>query len=150
MVRVCDQHADRFDCADALIHRRDSGRHGIIIHDGGTSILEILVCPWCGSDLHDGSVDAFVCGSDDREDVRFDLAPTLATVSDEALVEVARADWKEDAVRGLLDLVASANEAVAAELAAFVADEAWWGVNDMEAELWLRRQRPHLIEAVYR
>jgi len=46
----CDQHPDRKDCPDALI-RKDSSGYGLIIHDGGTSVIEIEYCPWCGSKL---------------------------------------------------------------------------------------------------
>jgi hypothetical protein len=48
----CKQHPDRFDCPDALIHFAEStGEHGIIIHDGGSSFVTILFCPWCGKKL---------------------------------------------------------------------------------------------------
>ena len=46
----CDLHPDRFDCADALIAMVD-GEYGIIVHDGGSSIVRIAYCPWCGSKL---------------------------------------------------------------------------------------------------
>ena len=49
---TCDQHPDRFDCPDALIHYRPRSRdYGIIIHDGGRSFVSIAFCPWCGSPL---------------------------------------------------------------------------------------------------
>lgn len=48
---TCDQHPDRFDCADALIHRWEDGCYGIIIHDGGRSGVQIAFCPWCGAKL---------------------------------------------------------------------------------------------------
>lgn len=45
-------HEDRFDCPDVLIaHFKKSGVTGIIIHDGGSSIVQIHYCPWCGSKL---------------------------------------------------------------------------------------------------
>jgi hypothetical protein len=44
-------HADRFDCPDALIERREDGYHGIIVHDGGASSVQIAYCPWCGKRL---------------------------------------------------------------------------------------------------
>ena len=49
---ACAQHPDRFDCPDALIHfspRR--GEYGIIVHDGGSSFVSIVFCPWCGASL---------------------------------------------------------------------------------------------------
>jgi hypothetical protein len=48
----CPDHPDRHDCPDALIdYWSDSGRYGIIIHDGGGSMIEISYCPWCGTQL---------------------------------------------------------------------------------------------------
>lgn len=47
--QVCDRHPDRFDCADAIMHRSQDGDYGIIVHDGGTSYIKISYCPWCGT-----------------------------------------------------------------------------------------------------
>lgn len=46
--RTCDLHPDRFDCPDALIAEARGG-FGLIVHDGGHSIIEIVHCPWCGA-----------------------------------------------------------------------------------------------------
>lgn len=46
----CEQHADRNDCPDALISTVQGG-YGIIVHDGGNSVIKIAFCPWCGSKL---------------------------------------------------------------------------------------------------
>ncbi len=46
----CELHPSRFECPDALIAKGKSG-YGIIVHDGGTSSIEIKFCPWCGSAL---------------------------------------------------------------------------------------------------
>lgn len=49
---VCDLHADRFDCPDAVVNYSEPGnRYGRIIHDGGSSVLSIAFCPWCGTKL---------------------------------------------------------------------------------------------------
>jgi hypothetical protein len=50
LARECDTHESRFDCPDALI---DLGRggYGLIVHDGGSSVIDISFCPWCGSKL---------------------------------------------------------------------------------------------------
>lgn len=49
---TCDQHPDRWDCPDALIAYTPKFReYGLIVHDGGTSTIEIAFCPWCGSQL---------------------------------------------------------------------------------------------------
>jgi len=50
----CDQHPDPFDCPDNLIHFYENPRkYGIIIHEGGSSMLTIYFCPWCGTKLAD-------------------------------------------------------------------------------------------------
>ncbi|MGG3197648.1 DUF6980 family protein [Priestia aryabhattai] len=48
----CDIHEDPFECPDKLIlfDKRDN-EYGLIIHDGGTSVIGILFCPWCGKKL---------------------------------------------------------------------------------------------------
>lgn len=49
---VCDRHPDRFECPDALLHYGTrTGEYGIIIHDGGSSVVTIQYCPWCGTKL---------------------------------------------------------------------------------------------------
>jgi hypothetical protein len=49
---TCEKHPDRFDCPDALIHysTRSDG-YGLIVHDGGSSVIGIGYCPWCGAVL---------------------------------------------------------------------------------------------------
>jgi len=46
----CPDHSDPFDCPDALI-TKSKHSYGIIIHDGGSSFIEIAHCPWCGTKL---------------------------------------------------------------------------------------------------
>jgi hypothetical protein len=54
----CDDHKDRFDCPDSLIHYSSySDTYGLIIHDGGSSVISINYCPWCGTKLREGSND---------------------------------------------------------------------------------------------
>ena len=48
--QTCNQHADRSDCPDALIDQVCGG-YGIIVHDGGSSVVGIAFCPWCGAKL---------------------------------------------------------------------------------------------------
>jgi len=50
LARVCEQHADRHDCPDALVAEVRGG-FGLMIHDGGSSVIEIAHCPWCGAKL---------------------------------------------------------------------------------------------------
>ena len=47
----CDQHPDPFDCPDQIVYRTTGGNFGLIVHDGGSSFIEIGFCPWCGSAL---------------------------------------------------------------------------------------------------
>ncbi|GAA5039126.1 hypothetical protein HNP84_003491 [Thermocatellispora tengchongensis] len=48
----CDDHEDAFDCPDALVSfNARSQEYGLIVHDGGTSVIVIDFCPWCGSRL---------------------------------------------------------------------------------------------------
>ncbi len=54
----CDEHADPFDCPDALIYYSEKiNEHGIIIHDGGTAYSVIQHCPWCGTKLPESKRD---------------------------------------------------------------------------------------------
>lgn len=47
----CPVHDSPYECPDWLIVRDDEGDFGIVIHDGGTSCVEIRYCPWCGTRL---------------------------------------------------------------------------------------------------
>jgi hypothetical protein len=43
---MCDQHPDRFDCPDSLIHYSTKFReYGLIVHDGGSSTICIRFLP---------------------------------------------------------------------------------------------------------
>ncbi|MEU8513476.1 hypothetical protein AB0C76_18065 [Kitasatospora sp. NPDC048722] len=56
--RHCDQHDDPFECPDALVHFSAGFReYGLIVHDGGASIVEIGFCPWCGRRLPESQRD---------------------------------------------------------------------------------------------
>jgi len=48
--QTCEMHAERSACPDALIGRIGEG-YGILVHDGGSSAIEIGFCPWCGASL---------------------------------------------------------------------------------------------------
>jgi hypothetical protein len=48
----CDMHRNRLDCPDNLVHYSHTLReYGLIIHDGGRSVVRIAFCPWCGKKL---------------------------------------------------------------------------------------------------
>ncbi|SHN35013.1 hypothetical protein SAMN05443668_105336 [Cryptosporangium aurantiacum] len=50
----CDQHDDPFECSDALIdYDLRFDEYGLIVHNGGRSVLLIQFCPWCGTRLPD-------------------------------------------------------------------------------------------------
>ncbi|MFO1251407.1 MAG: hypothetical protein U1E77_09810 [Inhella sp.] len=47
----CDQH-EPGDCSDALVVFESQFReYGLRVQDGGTSIVQIDFCPWCGFKL---------------------------------------------------------------------------------------------------
>jgi len=48
--RLCAVHADRSDCPDAFVTEMHGG-YGLMVHDGGSSAIEIAFCPWCGASL---------------------------------------------------------------------------------------------------
>jgi hypothetical protein len=48
----CDTHDNPFECPDKIIFFDEKDNdYGLIIHDGGSSIIGIEFCPWCGSKL---------------------------------------------------------------------------------------------------
>ncbi|MFC9688911.1 DUF6980 family protein [Kribbella sp. NPDC056951] len=55
---TCDQHDDPFECADAVVtFSAKFQEYGLIIHDGGSSVLGISFCPWCGQRLPESQRD---------------------------------------------------------------------------------------------
>ncbi len=44
----CTEHSNIYECPDVLVSVQVNNRHGIIVHDGGSSQIEIHYCPWCG------------------------------------------------------------------------------------------------------
>jgi hypothetical protein len=49
--RECPTHPDPWDCPDRLFYRATDGEIGIVIHDGGSSFVTMLYCPFCSSAL---------------------------------------------------------------------------------------------------
>jgi hypothetical protein len=43
--------AIKYNNADVIINKWGNGTYGIPIHDGGSSVIEITYCPWCGTKL---------------------------------------------------------------------------------------------------
>ncbi|WP_409566607.1 DUF6980 family protein [Methylobacterium sp. E-005] len=61
----CSVHSERSDCPDAFIAEVRGG-YGLMVHDGGSSVVEIAFCPLCGSKLPEiGEPDHFL--SEDEE-----------------------------------------------------------------------------------
>jgi len=51
----CSEHNDRFECPDSIIYfKEEPRRYGVIIHDGGSSFIQIAFCPWCSASLEKG------------------------------------------------------------------------------------------------
>jgi hypothetical protein len=48
----CDIHEDVFECPDNVVYYNQTfDEYGLIIHDGGSSYIHILFCPFCGAKL---------------------------------------------------------------------------------------------------
>ena len=48
----CKEHSNVFECPDIIIvYEEKFDEYGIIIHDGGTSYVQMDYCPWCGMKL---------------------------------------------------------------------------------------------------
>ena len=54
----CEVHTDIFECPDVLINYIPKfDEYGLIIHDGGNSVIAISYCPWCSTKLPDSKRD---------------------------------------------------------------------------------------------
>ena len=48
----CETHENDYDCPDKLFSFNPKfNEYGIIIHDGGSSAIQINYCPFCGTEL---------------------------------------------------------------------------------------------------
>jgi hypothetical protein len=55
---TCTEHPDRWDCPDALVsYSPRFDEYGLIVHDGGRSVIGIAYCPWCGAALPESKRD---------------------------------------------------------------------------------------------
>ena len=58
LAQRCEQHPDRYDCPDALVdYSARLRQYGLIVHDGGHSVITIEYCPWCGTKLPSSLAD---------------------------------------------------------------------------------------------
>lgn len=56
----CDKHSDIYLCPDVLAsYSPRFDEYGLIVHDGGSSIITIMYCPWCGQCLPESKCDAW-------------------------------------------------------------------------------------------
>ena len=53
-------HEDRYDCLDAFVAVVRGG-YGLIIHDGGHSVVEINFCPWCSTKFRSQQIPQYTC-----------------------------------------------------------------------------------------
>ncbi|GAB1265143.1 DUF6980 family protein [Aurantivibrio infirmus] len=54
----CDTHDNVFECPDVLINFIPKfDEYGLIIHDGGSSVISISYCPWCSTKLPESKRD---------------------------------------------------------------------------------------------
>jgi len=55
---ICPDHEQPWECADVLlVYSPKFNEYGIVVHDGGSSNVQILYCPWCGASLPDSRRD---------------------------------------------------------------------------------------------
>lgn len=48
----CERHDDPFACPDrVVVHAPEHRLWGLVVHDGGRSVIGINFCPWCGAKL---------------------------------------------------------------------------------------------------
>ena len=54
----CEQHPDPSDCPDHLVsYSAKFDEYGLVIHDGGSAVICITFCPWCGQRLPESQRD---------------------------------------------------------------------------------------------
>ncbi len=58
--RTCSLHSNPFECPDSLVYYSVKfDEYSLIIHDGGSSSVDIEYCPWCGTKLPESKRDAW-------------------------------------------------------------------------------------------
>ena len=54
----CEAGLNPFQCPDSLVRYVPKyDEYGLIVHDGGSSMVRISFCPWCGTRLPDSKRD---------------------------------------------------------------------------------------------
>ena len=83
---TCDHGHEKWECADSLISYDEVfDEYGLIIHDGGASMILINYCPWCGKKLPDSKRDKWF---NELEKIGF-LEPTEEDIP----AEYRSCDW---------------------------------------------------------
>lgn len=66
---TCEKHPNPFECPDVLIRYSPKfDEYGLVIHDGGSSSIQIQFCPFCGHELPESKRDRWF---DELEDLGF-------------------------------------------------------------------------------
>jgi hypothetical protein len=56
--KSCRAHLNPFECADTLVgYVPKYDEYGLIVRDGGSSMVGIAFCPWCGASLPESRRD---------------------------------------------------------------------------------------------
>ena len=54
----CEKHDNMAECASTImVYEERFDEYGIVIHDSGTSYVQIAYCPWCGWKLPESKRD---------------------------------------------------------------------------------------------
>ena len=53
----CEQHDDPWECTDYVVVEIPDGKIGIPVRDGGSSMIVLDYCPWCGTELLESDID---------------------------------------------------------------------------------------------
>lgn len=55
---VCAVHPNPFECPDVLVrYSPEFDEYGLVVHDGGSSSIQIQFCPFCGTKLPESKRD---------------------------------------------------------------------------------------------
>ena len=80
----CEQHADPFECADALVlYNEIFDEYGLPVHDGGASYVLITHCPWCAGKMPDSQRDRW-----------FDETEALGVPDEELPGKYSTGEWR--------------------------------------------------------
>ena len=56
--RACDEQHTAGECSELLVRYQEKyDDYGLVVHDGGSSVVRIAFCPWCGTKLPESRRD---------------------------------------------------------------------------------------------